>query len=308
MKPYQCSGDILNVYKRAEYSLKKLSITIRDFEPNLSDGDGITYCKILRILLLQTSRSLTMLLLKKGVNCTSGDRRIVLTTFDILRENHILTPSITPDQFLGRHFIEHKIIIIHKLSEYIYSIKQKPKESIFINRKNSPNSSNHYQESIIEYNNNLDDEEWVQKYVINHPNNNNSNNNCNNNSNNNTDDDIIPFTLHHLDVSNKSFTNSNNPNISDINNNNNNNNNSNNNNNNSNNNNSNNNINNKNLITISESDLKKMIEIEVNKKISIYNEKQAFHLEHFRKSYENLEQRLKNVEEGIIELNIKVKI
>ena len=89
MKPYQCSGDILNVYKRLENSLKKLSITIRDFEPNLSDGDGITYCKILRILLLQTTRSLTMLLLKKGVNCTSGDRRIVLTTFDILRENHI---------------------------------------------------------------------------------------------------------------------------------------------------------------------------------------------------------------------------
>ena len=62
------------------------------------------------------------------------------------------------------------------------------------------------------------------------------------------------------------------------------------------------------MITISESDLKKMIEIEVNKKISIYNEKQAFYLEHFRKSYENLEQRIKTIEEGMIELNIKVKI
>jgi hypothetical protein len=123
MKPYNCSGDLLNLYRMLEKSLKKNLIIIRDFEPNLSNGDGVICCKILSILLLQTCREITISMLKKGVNSTSGDRRIVLSTFDILRENNLLSPSISADQFMGKHFIEHKFIILHKLSEYIYSIK-----------------------------------------------------------------------------------------------------------------------------------------------------------------------------------------
>ena len=281
MKPYVCK-DVLNAYRLLESSLKQLCINVRDFEPNLSDGDGVVCAKILRILLLQSCRDVALMMLGRNVSSSSGDRRIVLSAFDLLRENSIMSPSISAEQFLGKNFVEHKIIIINKVAEYINSIKRKKNNpqsnnnnSKVSSRRNSPDDSyNPYQYSsksylesnyIYESTNDvdLDDEIWVSKYV------------------NNLEDENIPLAVSQLEMSN------NNKSIND--------------------NNDNNrsslrsstksiipsnvdtNINNNTKYLVSENELQKLIEIEVNKQIVFYNEKQALLIEQLKRSFDTIE-------------------
>ena len=239
---------------------------------------------------------MAMSLLKRGVNSTSGDRRIILTAFDILRENGILSPSISADQFLGKNFIEHKIIILQKVGEYINNLKRKSNvasplhsNSKSSSPRNSPDTPHHpyhlysksylYSNDVNENNNittdgDLDDEMWVHKYV------------------NNLEDESTALVLNQLETSasnRHSINNDNDRSSVDT---------------------SLKNILDTNIdtsvtdssikYTLSESDLKKLIEMEVNKQINYYNEKQALIIEKLRRSFDAkislLEQRLHNSE------------
>lgn len=294
MKPYQCGGDISSVYRLLDRSLKTLGITIKDFEPNLSDGDGVTYTKILRILLLKSCRDIAIKMISKGVSCEAGDRRIVLTAFDILRENGY-SPNISADQFLSKNFIEHKIVIVLKVAEYINNIKRKV-NSKAISSKISPDFHRHRTasspddrqygsnksfisnyENTINNDHDLDNEIWVDKYV-------------------NNLDDNEPLAISELEISNNNYRSSfrtSTKTIIDLNVD-----------NTTANNNStiNNNINElvndgniKNLI-VSEAELKKLIEIEVNKQIVFHREQQAFMFENSRNKISILEKRVEDLE------------
>ena len=285
MKPlnhYHCS-DVMNAYRLLERSLKACSITIKDFEPE----DGTACTKILRILLLQSCRDVTMMMLGRSVSANSSDRRIILSAFDLLRENRIMAPSISVEQFLGKNFVEHKIIIIHKIAEYVNNIKQKtnnPQSNKVSSRRNSPDdhySSKSYLDTnyIYESNNDvgLDDEIWVSKYV-----------------NNLEDDETSPLAISQLEMSNDNKnTNDNNrsslrsstksiissnvdTNITH------------------------NNESEGTMYLVSNAELQRLIQTEVNKQIVFYNEKQSLLIEHLKRSFDTklsiLEKKLLSLE------------
>lgn len=295
MKPYHCGGDISSVYRQCERSLKTLGITIKDFEPNLSDGDGVTYTKILRILLLKSCRDIAIQMISKGVSCEAGDRRIVLTAFDILREN-CYSPNISADQFLSKNFIEHKIVIVQKVAEYINNIKRKvnskaissnisPQDFHRHRTTSSPDDSyrqygsnksfiSNY-ENTINNDYDLDNEIWVDKYVNNLDDNEPlaiSEEISNNNYRSSSTKTIINLIVDNNTANNNSTINNNiNESVNDS------------------------NI--KNLI-VSEAELKKLIEIEVNKQIVFYREQQALIIENSRNKISILEKRIQDLEDS----------
>lgn len=290
MKPLNHhSSDVMNAYRLLERSLKACSIRIRDFEPNVSDGDGVAYAKILRILLLQSCRDVALMMLERnGLSANSSDRRIVLSAFDLLRENR-MAPSISAEQFLGKNFVEHKIIIIHKIAEYVNNTKRKTNNpndrrrnkpddhysSKVSSRRNSPddhNSSKSYLDSnyIYESNNDvdLDDEIWVSKYV-------------------NHLDEISPLAISQLEMSNNNKnTNDNNrsslrssnvdTNITH------------------------NNESEGTMYLVSNAELQRLIQTEVNKEIVFYNEKNSLLIEQLKRSFDTklsiLEKKLHSLE------------
>jgi len=227
-----------------------------------------------------------LMMLGRNVSANSSDRRIILSAFDLLRENRIMAPSISAEQFLGKNFVEHKIIIIHKLAEYVNNIKRKTNNpqsnsSKVSSKRNSPDdhySRKSYLDNFYESNNDvdLDDEIWVSKYV------------------NNLEDEIKPLAVSQLEMSsNNKNTNDNNrsslrsstksiiPSNVD------------------------NNINNNNetvgtMYLVSEADLQRLIQTEVNKQIVFYNEKQALLIEQLKRSFDTklsiLEKKLLSLE------------
>jgi len=236
-----------------------------------------------------------LMMLERNVSANSSDRRIVLSAFDLLRENR-MTPSISAEQFLGKNFVEHKIIIIHKIAEYVNNIKRKTNNrddhrrtspddhysSKVSTRRNSPDdhySNKSYLDSnyIYESNNDvdLDDEIWVSKYV------------------NNLDDEISPLAISQLEMSNNNKnTNDNNrsslrsstksissnvdTNIIH------------------------NNESEGTMYLVSNAELQRLIQTEVNKQIVFYNEKHSLLIEQLKRSFDTklsiLEKKLHSLE------------
>lgn len=97
-------GDIKNSYANLERSLRGIdgmAQVLKESEFGIKSGHPGECVKVLRLLVFTTARDLANHMVARGCSSTSGDKKVVLITFDFLREMKI-NPIISTEQFLSK--------------------------------------------------------------------------------------------------------------------------------------------------------------------------------------------------------------
>ncbi len=113
------TGDFKNSFSRCLRAMRATAIQYNDCIESIKDGHPIPCVTIMRRL-LGSSRTAISQATARGILPGSPDRKVLIGTYDLLRELVHYNPSITIDQFLKRGmFAIHKVNIITALAEHM---------------------------------------------------------------------------------------------------------------------------------------------------------------------------------------------
>lgn len=93
--------DINNFYEKLDRSLKRLQIILVDDFEEIKRGSPAPIVALIRKLLFHTSTIVMKYMLLRGCPSHVSDKKVVISTFDLLRETVKYSPSITIDQFFN---------------------------------------------------------------------------------------------------------------------------------------------------------------------------------------------------------------
>jgi hypothetical protein len=112
-------NEINNYFETLERSLKKISIILIDDFEEIKKGTPGPIIALIRKLLFSTSTIVMKNMLLRGIASHVSDRKLVVATFDLLRETIKHSPPITIDQFFSSGFASHKLTMVSKIAEYV---------------------------------------------------------------------------------------------------------------------------------------------------------------------------------------------
>lgn len=101
MTSISTNNDIRNSIEVLERSLRRIGITLHDEMGNIKHGKVPQCLQLLRKLLFYTSPIVAKQVLLKGCTSLSADKKILLVSFELIRENLKIFPSISTEQFMG---------------------------------------------------------------------------------------------------------------------------------------------------------------------------------------------------------------
>jgi hypothetical protein len=115
-------NEINNYFETLERSLKKISIILIDDFEEIKKGTPGPIIALIRKLLFSTSTIVMKNMLLRGIASQVSDRKLVVATFDLLRETIKHSPPITIDQFFSSGFASHKLTMVSKIAEYVSNV------------------------------------------------------------------------------------------------------------------------------------------------------------------------------------------
>lgn len=93
--------DINNYFETLERSLRKISIILVDDFEEVKKGMPGPIVSLIRKLLFNTSTIVMKNMLLRGIASHVSDKKLVIATYDLLRETIKHSPGITVDQFFS---------------------------------------------------------------------------------------------------------------------------------------------------------------------------------------------------------------
>lgn len=94
--------DIASAFELMDRAVKRLCINIVDDFEELKRGTPRPMVALLRKLLFYTSTLVMKQMLLRGCPSHVSDKKVVIATFDLLREQMKFSPTITIDQFFSQ--------------------------------------------------------------------------------------------------------------------------------------------------------------------------------------------------------------
>lgn len=115
-------SNIQHYFEKLDRALKRLGIVLVDDFEEVKKGVAAPIVALVRKLLFNTSTIVMKYMLLRGCPSHVGDKKVVISLFDLLRETVKYSPPISIDQFFVTGFGQHKIVILTKLAEYVAHI------------------------------------------------------------------------------------------------------------------------------------------------------------------------------------------
>lgn len=103
--------EINNYFEALERSLKKISIILIDDFEEIKKGFPGPTISLIRKLLFHTSTIVMKNMLLRSVASHVTDKKLVIATFDLLRETIKHSPGITIDQFFSNVSYFHLFLV-----------------------------------------------------------------------------------------------------------------------------------------------------------------------------------------------------
>jgi hypothetical protein len=94
-------SDANSCFENLERNLKKISIVLIDDFEEIKKGTPGPVISLIRKLLFNTSTVMMKSMLLRGVASHVPDKKLIIATFDLLRETVKYSPQITIDQFFS---------------------------------------------------------------------------------------------------------------------------------------------------------------------------------------------------------------
>lgn len=174
-------SNIQHYFEKLDRALKRLGIVLVDDFEEVKKGVAAPIVALVRKLLFNTSTIVMKYMLLRGCPSHVGDKKVVISLFDLLRETVKYSPPISIDQFFVTGFGQHKIVILTKLAEYVAHIDRMAGRS-----GNKTAFVVHNEVLQAAQNSSNDNTAAVHASLLDTNNNNNSNNNISDSVNNET--------------------------------------------------------------------------------------------------------------------------
>lgn len=113
------AGDLKNSLSRALRALRAADVPFADVLADLKAGHPAAYITLIRRL-LSSSRTAISQATARSIVPGAPDRKVVVGTFDLLRDLSKFRPAITVEQFMSRDmYIPHKLVILATLADHV---------------------------------------------------------------------------------------------------------------------------------------------------------------------------------------------
>ena len=92
---------IKNNYEKLDRALRKIGISLTDENNELKTGGSIPCMSLVRKIVLSSSSEVAHKISMKNCTVQSSDRKVLLSTFEMMREFLKYSPPISIDQFFA---------------------------------------------------------------------------------------------------------------------------------------------------------------------------------------------------------------